>query len=626
MSFGRRTPPILVALPVVGLLLGGTVGWFMREQAAPTGRDGAVVGQAMPTGAALDALAPVTRVPAAPNTMIIDRATLVGYPDDLGTEVPKGAMVPLTNAGDWQPVDSRTLQPTTPRTAPPSPPLVPTALTEAIPPGTTPSTTPLPVASTTTVPARDPALVDPCVTAVESPCAGAPGVVQSATATETEPDPLVVSMPFAATGASAAMCGAIEGDSVPDPFLDPALRPTIAVITNQPSSIAFTGQWDDGTPIDKLTMVSSPDHEQQWQTAWDTDGTQGSILACLTLPLDDVRTHSSEGRGSLDVSLLAISATGQAQSGGPVTVTTPLDGEDLPFADQLVVGSLGEQRSAAGTLVPTVHLHYALLADQLVPPGTSLDPRTARVFARHELVENADCAGWANNAQGVGRAVSSWVTTTSGQRTVSGRIRPVTVVDADVELDPTLPGGWQGFACLHLFVADADGNRLDLAIRGAEVRSPMTATYEIGAVVADLAFPEGWSIDATWSTPGGALWCGPATWTATGTGATCPVSARSVPDGVVLTLQARDDTGEQRPAFVVTVPINTAYCTPDDPLAAISDGCSTGFTQTVKMPVDATAERSIAVTLTVLRTALAGSMQTTPAHAWQVGGTQAFLG
>jgi hypothetical protein len=62
MSFGRRTPRALLALPAIGLLAGCTVGWFMREQAAPTGRDGAVVGQAMPTGAALDALAPITRV------------------------------------------------------------------------------------------------------------------------------------------------------------------------------------------------------------------------------------------------------------------------------------------------------------------------------------------------------------------------------------------------------------------------------------------------------------------------------------------------------------------------------------------------------------------------------------
>lgn len=623
MSFGRRTPRALMALPLIGLLVGGTIGWFTRDESAATGPGGAVVGAAMPTGAELDRLAPVMRVPAATNTMIIDRTTLIGYPDDLGTQVPRGAAVTVSSPGDWQPVDARTLQPVSVIAPSPLPPVEPVPITEAAPPEPVPSTTPSP-AATTTVPPADPTTADPCTTAVESPCAGAPGSVQSAAAPTRVPDPLQVSMPFAAVGAFAEMCGDIEVDQVPDPFLDPAVRPTIAVVANQPSSIALTGTWADGTAIEKLTMISSPAHDQEWQAAWDADGTQGTILVCLTLPLDDVRTHSSQGRGNLDVSLLAISATGQAQSGGPVTVTTPLDGDDVPFADQLVVGSLGEQRAGDG-LVPTVHFHYALLSEQLLPPGSNLDPRTARVLAVHELVENADCAGWANNAQGVGRSTSSWVTMSQEQRTIGGRARPVTVVDGDVELDAALPGGWQGFACLHLFVADADGNRVDLAIRGAEVRSPMTAVLDIGAVVADLAPPEGWTVDAAWSTPAGALWCGPTTFTGTGTGGSCTTFARTVPDGVVLTLQARDDTGAQRPAFVVTVPINTGYCTPDDPLAASSDGCDTGFTQTLKMPVDSEGKQSIAMSIVVHRTALAGSMETSPAHAWLIGVTQAFV-
>ena len=123
-------------------------------------------------------------------------------------------------------------------------------------------------------------------------------------------------MPFAATGAYAQMCNDIEGGAVPDPFLAPAVRPTVAVVVNQPSSIALTGTWGDGTPLEKVTMVTSSAFDQQWQQAWDSEGVQHSLLACLTLPLDEVRTHASGGRADLAASLLGISATGRAESGG----------------------------------------------------------------------------------------------------------------------------------------------------------------------------------------------------------------------------------------------------------------------------------------------------------------------
>jgi hypothetical protein len=107
-------------------------------------------------------------------------------------------------------------------------------------------------------------------------------------------------------------------------------------------------------------------------------------------------------------------------------------------------------------------------------------------------------------------------------------------------------------------------------------------------------------------------------------GESCATSARTVPDGVQLMLRAIDDTGTKRPAFIVTVPINTAYCTPDDPFAAISNGCDTGFTQRLRMPVDATGEQSVMVQLQVIRSAAPGSADLAPAHLWRIDVAQAF--
>lgn len=623
----QRHRALLIGAPLVLLLAGGAVGWFTRgTEAGGGGNTGTVVGRPFPSGTELDATAPTRGTVPATNTAIIDRSTLIGYPDDIGVEVPKGAAVPfaLDQTGALVPVDATSLQPVA-ATAPAAlPPVAAVPLTAAVQPAAPPSTAELPDSTTTLAPTGGGAFVDPCTTAATGCAGGVARVLDAPSDGAPQLAPLTISVPFAATGATAAMCGTIEGATVPDPFLAPAVRPTVAVVVNQPSSIALTGTWADGEPLEKLTMVTSPDFDEEWRIAWETEGVQHTLLACLTLPLDLVRTHAAAGRADLAASLLGISSQGRAESGGPLTVTMPLDGEDPPFVDQVGFGSLGEQRAADGSLVPTVHVHYAVVADDLVPPTSTLDRFTAKVYARHDLVENADCAGWANNQQGVVRTRSGFFTISQEQRTVGGRSRPVIVVDGDVELDPALPGGWSGYACVQVFVADASGTRLTLDLRGTQVRSPLSPTYDVGVVIDDPVFPAGWTVEAAWTTRAGALWCGPATLDPGAPGASCTTYARTMPDGAVLTLRAVDDTGVERPGFTIVVAMNTAHCTPDDPLAATSNGCDTGFTERLKVPVDGTGEQSVAVSLQVRRTAAAGSMQTTPGYAWQIGTTQSF--
>jgi hypothetical protein len=623
----QRNRALIIGAPLVMLLVGGAVGWFTRgTEAGSGGNSGTVVGRPFPAGSDLDATAPVRGTVPATNTMLVDRSTLIGYPEDTGVEVPKGAAVPfaLDASGAVVPVDAASLQPVGATAPGVLPPVVPVPLAAAVPPAAPPSTAALTDSATTLAPAGGGAFVDPCTTAVTACAGGVARVLDAPSDGTPQLAPLTISVPFAATGAAATMCGTIEGTTAPDPFLAPAVRPTVAVVVNQPSSIALTGTWADGEPLEKLTMVTSSEFDQQWRTAWETEGVQHTLLACLTLPLDLVRTHAAAGRADLAASLLGISSKGRAESGGPVTVTMPLDGEDPPFVDGVTFGSLGEQRATDGSLVPTVHVHYAVAADDLVPPTSTLDGLTAKVYARHELVENADCAGWANNQQGIVRTRAGHFTVAQEQRTVSGRSRPVIVIDGDVELDPALPGGWSGYACVQLFVADASGTRITLDLRGTQVRSPLSPTYDIGVVIDDPVFPAGWTVEASWSTRAGALWCGPATLDPAAPGASCTTYARSMPDGAVLTLRAIDDTGTERPPFTVVVPMNTAYCTPDDPLAGSSNGCDTGFTERLKVPVDRTGEQSVSVSLQVRRTAAAGSVQTSPGHAWQIGTTRSF--
>ena len=434
----QRTRALLVGAPLVMLLVGGAVGWFTRgTEAGAGGNSGTIVGRPLPSGAELETAAPTRGTVPATNTMLVDRSILLGHPDDVGVEVPKGAALPLAldASGKLVPVDTASLQPTA-ATAPVAlAPVAPVPFTAAVPPAAPPSTAELPDSTTTLAPTGGNSFADPCTTAASAPCAGGVArVLDAPTDPAAQLAPLSISVPFAATGTIASMCGAIEGSTVADPFLVPAVRPTVAVVVNQPSSIALTGTWADGEPLEKITMVTSSEFDQQWKTAWETEGVQHSLLACLTLPLDMVRAHASAGRANLAVALLGISSQGRAESGGPITITMPLDGEDPPFVDQVEFGSLGEQRAVDGSLVPTVHVHYAVLADELIPPTTTIDPFSAKVYARHELVENADCAGWANNQQGIVRTNAGHFAIAQEQRTVGGRSRPLIVVDGDIEL------------------------------------------------------------------------------------------------------------------------------------------------------------------------------------------------
>lgn len=567
----RRIPvPVLVMLPLVMLLAGGAVGWFTDIGRGVRGGEGP--GEPLP--AVFDAVAPSDPLNDAPTPLDSDESLVIGakaYTDASGAiEVPAAAELEipiLVGATAPSAVDPQTLKPFPALPSEPIPPGEATVLNAA--PGA-PSPTQLGVVR---------ALLD--------------------TAGSTAPSALRISVPFAAASGYAALCDEVEAGSVPDSNLDPSVRPTLAVIVNQPSTIAISGTWADGALLEKTTMVTLPRHDDEWQRSSDS-GEQRTIIECLTLPIDEVRAHAVDGVAQLRAHVLAISATGQAEQNATVTLHVAAESTDPFFVDSVVVTGRGEQRRADGVLYPTTHVHYAFLSDAVVPTGSTLQPGQVRVLGDHVFIEGTDCAGWAANHQGIDRTHSGRFAVSSEIRKVAGRDRVVTIVDGDVYLDPTLPGGWEGSLCVRLQATDQEGGqRATLALRGAPVRSPRTATYDVG-VSADH------SVEVSWTSASGH---GCTTTTLpSATGAQCAFSARSAPDGIVVRMTLDDATA------LIRVPVNTGYCNPDDALDT-ADGCNTGFTRTLDLPLG----ESIHVTLQVVRGAEPGVLWDDPSNAWTVG-------
>ena len=602
------------------LLIGGGIGWFMRDT---TGDNTAVttptvVGATVRTN--LDQLAPQQRIAPPPNPVVIDPATIIGVQPVGALEVPPTAAVdlPLSTGDTASAVDATTHRPAAATVPQPRVVASPTALT-ALPALAAPvSTLPLPAdptAAATTIP-EQPGFSDPCLSST-TPCAGMAAVVAAEpSSTNATLDPLQISLPISGEG-YAAQCDAIQEA---DTSLPPATRPTVVVIVNQPSSLALTGQWADGATVDKTTMVTSPADDAVWKRSWEQDRVQRNIVACLTLPLDEVSAHAGNGIGELRVDILAISATGRANISGPVMLNVATDGDDALFAERLVVADRGEQRLTDGVLYPTVHVHYAFLTEAVTADNPSLDPTTTHVYGQHAFIEGADCNGWAANQQGRDRTSSALLTVTSEERSVAGRDRSVTVVDGDVYLDPTMPSGWEGQFCVRLIATDqppgtpgaAAPKPITLALSGTTLRAPRTADYAL-RVLAGTAE----DLRATWTTPSGFTPCTEAALTSDEPGATCVVPARFDADGVWVVVAS----GE-RQLLSVLVPINIAYCNPDDPYGAPADGCSRGYMQQLDIP---TADGgTFSVTLQVDRIAVAGTLYNDPSHAWQVGPVTSF--
>ena len=605
------------------LLIGAGLGWFMRETAdsGGVGTVVTVVGATVP--ADLDQFAPLQRIATPPNPAVLDPATIIGLEPAGALDVPPAAALelPLIAGGAATVVDALTYRPVGPAPVHTSAVGPPTMLA-ALPPLATPEST-LPAASddapTTTV--DQPSFTDPCTTA-GTPCAGLPAVVTAGPAvTAADLDPLQISLPVSGADGYAAQCDDIQAGEVPDTLLSPATRPTVVVLVNQPSTLALNGQWSDGATVEKTTMVTSPADDAEWKRSWDQDRVQRNIVACLTLPLDEVRAHASAGVGQLRVDIIAISATGQARISGQVTLNVPTDGEDALFAERLVIADRGEQRRADGVLYPTVHVHYAFLTEAVTAGQPRLNPADARVYAEHAFVEGADCAGWAANQQGRDRTHSALFTVTSGERNVAGRARNVTIVDGEVYLDPSMPSGWEGQLCVQLTANDrppgtsgaALPDPVTLALQGTTLRSPRTADYAISVLLdnADRQFT------ATWTTPVGRTLCGETVLTSDEPGATCAASARIAMDGVWVVVRSADAA-----VLSIRVPINTAYCNPDDPFAALADGCSRGYTQPLEIPSGN--GETVRMVLQVDRTAEAGSLWQDPSHAWMVGPVISF--
>ena len=611
------------------LLIGGATGWFMRDTASSTEGSTAVtvVGATVP--ADLDQFAPEQRIVAPVNPAVLDPVSIIGFRPVGTLDLPAAAALhlPLIAGGTAAVVDATTHRPVDATSPAAHTITAPTAIT-ALPPLATPDSTlppavDAPLNDATPPPGPEaPLFIDPCVTQV-TPCAGVPAIVQSAASSSdaTALAPLQISFPLAGADGFAAQCDVIEAGNVPDTLLTPATRPTVAVLVNQPSALALTGQWADGAALDKATMVTSPADDAEWKRSWDQDRAQRNIVACLTLPLDLVRTHASAGIGELRANVLAISATGRAEISGRVTLNIPTDGDDTFFAERLVIADRGEQRRSDGVLYPTVHVHYAFLTDTVTPAGSGLDPAATHVYGEHAFVEGADCTGWAVNQQGRDRTSGALFTVTSEERNVAGRPRNVTVVDGDVYLDPNMPSGWKGQLCVQLIATDepsgapgaASPKPLTLALRGATLRSPRTADYAISVMLdgADGQFR------ATWTTPSGATLCTDAVPTRAETGATCAVRARFAADGVWVAV-----SDAAAPLVSVLVPINAAYCNPDDPFGAPADGCSRGFTQPLEVPMGA--DNTVRVVLQVDRTADAGMLWQDPSQAWLVGPVTSF--
>jgi hypothetical protein len=629
MSFRRSrgiSRPIAIGLPLLMLAGGGAAGWFTRNSDAPdvAGAPTTVVGLPLPSD--LEPLAPVRPLPDTPSPIVVDPATIIGDDTTGSVDVPgqAGLSVPLTTDGTASAVDPVTLQPIDASDAPapapvgtakvdePVPTIPPTVSTLAPPDGTQP-----PVTRPSDV---LPDFVDPC-NGSDPPCAGRPAVVQVSVTTERELSPLQVTAPISAAGGYAGLCDAVERGEVPDPFLTPAVRPTIAVFVNQPSTLALTGTWSDGSTLEKVTMATLPAHDAAWQQAWDA-GDQRRIAACITLPLDEVRAHAAGGAARLDASVLAISATGRATTGGFVTLQIPIDGDDPLFADRLTVTDRGELRRSDGLLHPTVHVHYAFMTDAVVPAGSDLQLSDLSLTALHAFVEGADCTGWTVNRQGRDRTFAGSFRTSVEQRTVAGRERTVAVVDGDLALDADLPGAWEGTVCVRLIASNAANTRVaTISLQGATVRSPRTAVYAVGVHLDDDALPAGLALRAEWRTDRASL-CERVELgdPDIGNGAVCTVYARSAPDGILVVLTTRDGA-RTAPLLQFRVPVLAAYCNPTEPYGAVGDGCNPGFVQRLELPV---ADATVTLTISVVRTATGGSGLDDPSQSWRIGEPTTF--
>ena len=577
MNRSRLPLPLIVGAPLLLLLAGGAVGWFTAdaEDSTPP-RDTA------PTLPAIfDDVAPIHPLNRGPNPLDTDESMVIGsdaYLDTTGAiNVPAGAdlEIPLTASAQAVAVDRATLQTLPVGTDP----IVPITQREA------------------TATNEDQGVSGPTHSAT---------VLETLDAEPATPDPLRVSTPFATSGVFSALCNEIQAGSVPDPLLPPAVQPTLAVLVNQPATIAITGTWADGTPLDNTTLVTLAAHDDEWQRLFAETGEQQTIVGCISLPVDQVRPHAVGGAAQLRASVQAISANGQAELNATVTLNVPSEGTDPFFVDHVTLTGRGEQRRIDGVLYPTMHVHYSFLSDAVIPLGSPLQPGQVRVFGEHAFIEGADCNGWATNQQGVDRTQSGRFTVTGETRTVTGRDQAVTVIDGDVYLDPTLIGGWEGSFCVRLFATDPHGDqRYALALRGAPVRSPRTATYNVGVMIdgSDQA------VDVTWTSATGN---GCTTTTLSGgSGSHCEFSARWVPDGIMVRLSRDGESVEIR------IPVNTAYCNPDDPLD-VGDGCNTGFTQSLEVPLGASADR-LGATFQVVRTAAPGALWDDPSNSWTVG-------
>ena len=574
---GRRlSAPLLIGLPLLLLAAGGAAGWFMadgngNESDSGTEQD---VAASLPTD--FDAVAPLRPLDGAPNPIDTDASQVIGtsvHEDASAIDVAADAALemPLVAGAAAVAVDPTTLQPA-----------APVAVSAIVATGSTS------ISSPTGAPATAPTAQ---VREIAETVAG------------DSPDPLRVATTFAATGVFAALCNEVEAGNVPDPQLTPALRPTLAVLVNQPATVAISGTWADGSPLEKTTMRTLPAHDAEWRRLFEEGGEQRPLVACLSLPADEVRQHSLAGVAQLRASVLAISATGQAELNATVTIHTPAETDDPLFVDRVTVTHRGEQRRADGILYPTLHVHYSFLADAVVAIDAPVPAQNVRVIGEHAFVEGADCTGWAVNQQGIDRAHSGRFSVTTETRAIAGSDRIVTVVDGEVYLEPNLPGGWQGAFCVRLQATDEFGaQRATLALHGAQVRSPRTATYEVGVLLNDAAVPDGQSMNVTW-TSASAVGCTSTTVTR-GSGTQCTFSARWVPDGIGVSINVGDTD------FAIHVPVNTGYCNPDDPLES-GNGCEQGFSLTYPLPVP--------VTLQVIRTAAPGTLWDDPSNAWLIG-------
>lgn len=654
---GRSRLPlaIVIGAPLATLLLGGGAGWLLRDTASnnrgTTATAATGAGANLPTD--LEALATSRPLPRPQDPVVVDPASIIGIDPAAGLHVPPASALdlPLAPAGNATIVDPETHAPITPPPPSATPPAPAATPTDALPPiapteKTVPPPDRAPSSSTTPISATA-GFIDTCVEAV-TPCAGAVAVVREQATTEqatTEPasalDAFRVTVPVAGAAGYASLCDTVEADAVPDHILTPATRPTVAVFVNQPSTLALTGTWADGSELPKVTMITSPAHDAEWQRSWEQDRVQRNIIACITLPLDDVRAHADGGVAELTADVLAISATGRADATAQVTLNIPTDGDDPLFAERLTIANRGEQLGSDGLLHPTLHVHYAIFTDAAAPNGSGLDPATVHLYDEHAFVEGADCSGWAMNHQGRDRTAGTNFTVVNEQRKVSGRDRNVTSVDGDVSLDPSLPGGWEGHFCVRLTTgagaaSTASGAAppgvvkvLTLALRGAAVRSPRTPEYAVGVVLADPDYPTDWQLRTSWRRVDTTPLCADA---ALGNspsathGATCTKSARLSPGGIVVSITAIDAAGSESPVLTARVPVNTAYCNPDDPFGYLANGCDHGFSQPLDLPIAVGDDgpRSVRVILQVNRSATAGSLRRDPSQAWAIGTVTSF--